>query len=147
MSGSYTLCCFTGIVDMLSASNFRVKLKCVFTLKMKMKAACSSKTLAKRHFSVQPSCQKRINISLLILYYHIYLGCGSINLLCKLAKNRKLQKKCYTLMLEPLGCGLEDTELYSKDRQEICFFSRMSRLALWLTQLPTEGVQWAFSPG
>jgi len=86
---------------MLTASNFRVKLKCVFTLKVKMKAACSSKTLVKHHFSVKPSCQKRINISLLVLYYHIYLGCGLINLLCKLAKKRKLQKKkSYILMLE-----------------------------------------------
>jgi hypothetical protein len=57
-----------------------------------MKAACSSKTLAKHHFSVKPSGQKIINISLLVLYYHISLGCGLINLLCKLAKKRKLQK-------------------------------------------------------
>ena len=69
----------------------RLKLK--FTWKVKMKAACSSKTLAKHHFSVKPSCQKRINIFLLVLYYHIYLGCGLVNLLCKLAKKRKLQKK------------------------------------------------------
>jgi hypothetical protein len=50
-------------------------------------------------------------------------------------------------MSEPLGCGLEDTELYSKDKQEMYFFSKMSTLALWPTQLPIEGVERAFSPG
>jgi hypothetical protein len=57
---------------------------------VKMKAACSSETLAKYHFSVKPTCKKKINIYVLVLYYHKYLGCGLINLLCKLAKKSKL---------------------------------------------------------
>lgn len=42
--------------------------------------------------------------------------------------------------LQWLGFGLNNRGLYSKDRHEICLFSKMSRLVLWPTQRPINGV-------